>query len=125
MLQRAAGPLEYSDFQLQLLAIILGSILHISHKTRQNTKIDKIYSLRPSVAKTYSFFSCPTVAESFPFLAKYNNFSSLLLYSVFISLPFSFPTLLFIYLTHLTQLFFNSVPKRIASTTEGQREYNL
>ena len=42
---------------------------------------------------------------------------SLLLFSIFISLPFSFFTLFSLYLTHLTQFFLISVPKSFASIT--------
>ena len=53
----------------------------------------------------------------------YHLLYSLLLYFLFISLSFSFPTFSFLYLTHLTQFFLISVPKRNASTTMERRKY--
>ena len=42
VLQWTAGLLEFSRFPTSAFTIFLSSILHISHKIRKNTKIDKI-----------------------------------------------------------------------------------
>ena len=55
--------------------------------------------------------------------SKSQHISSHLLYYLFISLLFPFPTLFFLYLTHLIQFFLISVPKRNISTTMERREY--
>ena len=86
------------------------------------------YSLRYIVIKSYYHFGTfHSNRVIFLFSKNQHIFShilySLLLYSLIISLPFSFSTLFSLYLIHLTLFFLISVPKRNASITMERREY--
>ena len=69
------------------------------------------------------------VVNLFIFFSKsqhiFSHLLNSLLLSLFIFLPFSFPTLLFLYLAHLTQFFLSLVLKRNVSTTMLRMKYIL
>ena len=89
----------------------------------------KLYSIRSiEVESHFVILVCSIVDESFSVLVKVNTFLvtllySLVFYSLFIFLLFSFPTLFLLYLTHLTQFFLISVMKINVSTTMEHIEY--
>ena len=93
-------------------------------------KIIKKYSLRSIVIETIFHFRPFHRNRVISLFSKSQHIFphllySLLLFSIFISLPFSFFTLFSLYLAHLTQFFLISVPKSFVSITMERREYYI